>query len=99
MEERDPIPALKQQARDALIAAIGKYPQSVAAAAIGTDQPRMSDLSHDRLERFALEGLIRFLARLDFRVELVIRPPRIVRVFRRAGLVRDGEGGSFSRSE
>ena len=87
MDENDPIPALKQQLRDELIALIGKWNQSVAANAIRTDQPRMSDLERNRLERFSLETLIRFLTRVDCQVELrVVRPlraePRIFRFAR-----------------
>ena len=72
MDENDPIPALKQQTRDELIALIGRWNQSVAASAIRTDQPRMSDLERNRLERFSLETLIRFLTRVDCRVELKV---------------------------
>jgi predicted XRE-type DNA-binding protein len=83
-EHHDPVPALKQQVRNALIAAVGRWQQSVAAGAIGTDQPRMSDLERNRLERFSLETLIRLLARIDHRVELVVHPPPsgAFRVFR-----------------
>ncbi len=56
--------------RDELISLIGKWNQSVAARAIGTDQPRMSDLERNRLERFSLETLLRFLTRVGCRVEL-----------------------------
>ncbi len=77
MDENDPIPALKQQMRDELLALIGKWNQSVAAGAIRTDQPRMSDLERNRLERFSLETLIRFLTRVECQVELkVVKPHR-----------------------
>lgn len=72
MDKNDPIPALKQQLRDELIALIGKWNQSVAARAISTDQPRVSDLERNRLERFSLETLIRFLTRVDCRIELKV---------------------------
>jgi len=72
MDETDPIPVLKQQLRDELIALIGKYDQLVAAHAIKADQPRMSDLQRNRLERFSLETLIRFLTRVECRVELKV---------------------------
>ena len=75
MDDNDPIPALKHQLRDELIALIGKYEQFTAATAIGTDQPRMSDLKHNRLTRFSLETLIRFLTRVECRVEI-----RVVRL-------------------
>ena len=72
MDENDPIPALKRQLRDELIALIGKYDQYVAAKAIGTDQSRMSDLGRNRVERFSLDALIRFLTRVECRVELKV---------------------------
>ena len=72
VDENDPIPALKQQLRDELIAYIGRWNQHVAARAIGTDQPRMSDLERNRLERFSLDTLVRFLTRVDVRVELKV---------------------------
>lgn len=86
MDENDPIPALKQQLRDELIALMGKWNQSVAASAIGTDQPRMSDLERNRLERFSLETLIRFLTRVECRVELkVVRRRTRPRMFKFPG--------------
>ncbi|MEO7520673.1 MAG: XRE family transcriptional regulator, partial [Gemmatimonas sp.] len=72
MDETDPIPALKQQLRDDLVALIGEWEQSVAAGAIKTDQPRMSDLERNRLERFSLETLIRFVTRVECRVDLKV---------------------------
>ena len=84
MDYLDPIPALKQQLRDELMGHIGKWNQSVAAKAIGTDQPRMSDLDHDRLGRFSLETLVRFLTRVELRVELRVSrvDPRGPRMFK-----------------
>lgn len=73
----DPIPRLKQQLRDELIGVIGEENQVVAARAIGTDQPRMSDLERNRLERFSLETLIRFLTRVECRVELRVVRTRL----------------------
>jgi predicted XRE-type DNA-binding protein len=72
VDEPDPIPALKQQLRDALMARIGKYDQFTAARAIRTDQPRMSDLHRNRLDRFSVETLIRFLTRVECRVEIQV---------------------------
>ncbi|HUQ48962.1 MAG TPA: XRE family transcriptional regulator [Gemmatimonadaceae bacterium] len=84
MDEPDPIPDLKQQLRDDLIALIGKYDQYSAAGAIKADQPRMSDLQRNRLDRFSLETLIRFLTRVECRVEIkVVRlSPAAPRIFR-----------------
>jgi hypothetical protein len=39
---------------------------------IGTDRWRVADLKRASLERFSLERLIRFLARLDYRVEITL---------------------------
>ena len=85
MDESDPIPALKQQLGDELVAHIGMWNQQVAASAIGTDQPRMSDLDRNRLDRFSLETLVRFLTRIDLRVEINVvqvhaSGPRMFRV-------------------
>ena len=96
MDENDPIPVLKQRLRDELITLIGKWNQSVAAEAIRTDQPRMSDLERNQLKRFSLETLIRFLARVDCRVELkVVRlcqaEPRIFK-FPRAPTISSSGG-------
>jgi predicted XRE-type DNA-binding protein len=72
VDENDPIPALKQQLRDALIEHIGHWNQYVAAKAIETDQPRMSDLERNQLERFSIETLIRYLSRVELRVEIKV---------------------------
>ena len=74
---KDPIPELKQELRREILDAVGKYAQYVAASAIGTDQPRMSDLHRGHLERFSLETLIRFLARIERRVELNVVVTRL----------------------
>jgi predicted XRE-type DNA-binding protein len=63
----DPIPALKEQLRERILAEVDDWPQEVAAAALGLDQPRMSDLQRGRLERFSLEKLIRILGAIDQR--------------------------------
>ena len=68
----DPIPALKRQMADAIVAAIKGWTQWNAAALLGIDQPRISDLRNGRLERFSLDQLVRLLARADASVELRI---------------------------
>lgn len=40
------------------------------AELLGTDRPRISDLRHGKLDRFSLETLIRFCARVSVSVEL-----------------------------
>ena len=72
MDRRDPIPALKRQLAREICTLIGRYNQHLAADALGVDQPRMSDILRDRLERFSLEKLVRLLANLDHRVELTL---------------------------
>lgn len=66
----DPVLPLKQQLAAEIRRMLGDDNQNVAARVLGIDQPRMSNLLHDRLERFSLERLIRLLARIDRRVQL-----------------------------
>ena len=94
MDDNDPIPALKQQLRDELLALIGKCDQMVAAHALKIDQPRMSDLERNRLERFSLETMVRLLTRLECRVEVkVVRlrlgQPRMFRFPSRQRFIRE----------
>ena len=90
IQARDPIPALKEQLRREIISLVGGYDQYVAAHALGTDQPRVSDLHRGRLERFSLEKLIRFLTNIERRVEITVvgdGPPRIFHFPPRPGQV------------
>jgi len=76
----DPIPALKHQLAHEIRVILGRFNQHVAARRLGVDQPRMSDLLHDKLDRFSLEKLIRLPANLDRRVEMEIineGPPQL----------------------
>lgn len=57
----DPIPPLKHQLARELVARVDGWTQEYAAAFIGTDQPRMSDIRNGRLGRFSLEKLIRLI--------------------------------------
>ena len=57
MASEDPIPALKNQLRERILADVSDWPQQVAAGILHLDQPRMSDLERGRLERF---GIIRY---------------------------------------
>jgi predicted XRE-type DNA-binding protein len=77
VQRDDPIPELKRQAAAAIVALLDQWAWQNAAALIGTDQPRVSDLRRGKLDRFSLETLIRFLARLRKRVELRITADRI----------------------
>ena len=68
----DPIPRLKAQLRQAILADVGRLNQLVAAHMLGVDQARMSNIELGRLERFSLQKLIRLLARLNRRVDLTV---------------------------
>ena len=48
--------------------------QAEAAHVLGIDQPKVSALIRGRLEGFSVERLFRFLNKLDWDVEIVIRP-------------------------
>ena len=68
----DPIPALKEQLRQAILADVGRMNQLVAAHLLGIDDSRMSNIERGRLERFSLQKLIRLLVRMRRRVELKV---------------------------
>jgi len=68
----DPIPRLKEQLRQAILADVGRLNQLVAAHMLRVDQARMSNIELGRLERFSLQKLIRLLARLNRRVDLAV---------------------------
>ena len=68
----DPIPRLKEQLRQAILADVGRLNQRVAAHMVGVDEARMSNIELGRLERFSLQKLIRLLGRLNRRVDLTV---------------------------
>lgn len=68
----DPIPALKEQLRQAILADVGRMNQLVAAHLLGIDDSRMSNIERGRLERFSLQKLIRLLAHMRRRVDLTV---------------------------
>ena len=73
----DPIPDLKTRLGRILIEALDGRSQVNAAHLIESTQARMSNLRRGDLSRFSLEQLIRFLSRIDYRVEIqVIHEPR-----------------------
>jgi len=84
LQANDPIPALKRQLAREICAVLGDTNQHVAARRLGVDQPRMSDLLHDKLARFSLEKLIRLLRNIDRRVDLRVinEGPPVIRLFR-----------------
>ena len=93
MDRLDPIPALKRQIAREIRTLIGRYNQHVAADALGIDQPRMSDILRDRLERCSLEKLIRLLAHIDYRAELTLvnNGDSVLRIFVLARRNRPGQ--------
>jgi predicted XRE-type DNA-binding protein len=48
--------------------------QTRAGRRLGISQPKISALSHYRLEGFSVERLMHFLGRLDRDIEIIIRP-------------------------
>lgn len=68
----DPIPALKEQLRLVILAALGRKNQRVAAGILGIYEARMSNIELGRLERFSLQKLIRLLAGINRRVDLTV---------------------------
>ena len=66
----DPIPTIKRHLAHQLIERVEGWSQTYAAALIGTDQPRLSDLRRGRLDRISLEQLIRLLGRVGGSIEL-----------------------------
>lgn len=70
----DPIDALKRQAANALRPLIDGSTTEYAAAVIGVERERISDLRRGKLDRFSLERLIRFVVRAGVIVELRITP-------------------------
>jgi predicted XRE-type DNA-binding protein len=79
MSHDDPIPALKRQLGVELQRLLRDWNADDVAFIMGTDRWRIADLRRGRLERFSLERLIRFLARLDYSVELTVREARFAR--------------------
>ena len=101
---QDPVPELKRQLGAELRAALGRFPDRRADVAVllDTDPARISDLRHGRLERFSLETLVRFAARVCLRVELrVSRWPTEVQGNQAdpndKGLRQRGRGGPDAR--
>lgn len=72
MPRVDPIPQLKRQAGAALAELLARWSAHDVAVLIGTDARRVMEIRRGKLDRFSLETLIRFLARLGERVELRI---------------------------
>jgi predicted XRE-type DNA-binding protein len=72
MVSDDAIPALKRHLAQQLVGRLEGWSQTHAAALLGTDQPRMSDLRRGRLDRISLEQLVRFVGRVGGSIELQV---------------------------
>jgi predicted XRE-type DNA-binding protein len=79
MRPIDPIPPLKQQLGAELAKLLAGWNADDIAVVIGTDRPRISELRRGRLARFSLETLIRYLARLQHRVDMTVTRERVAR--------------------
>ena len=71
----DPIPALKRQLANEILARVGVLNCAIAADVLGIDETRMSDIRHGRIARFSVERLIRMLAMAGVRVTLRVERP------------------------
>jgi predicted XRE-type DNA-binding protein len=68
----DAVPALKRHLAQQLVRRLEGWSQTDAAALVGTDQPRISDLRRGRLDRISLEQLVRLLGRVGGAIELQV---------------------------
>ena len=68
----DPIPGLKQQLGQSILAETARMNQLAAAQMLGIDEARMSNIENGRLQRFSLQKLIRLLAKMNRRVDLTV---------------------------
>ncbi len=63
-----------------LVSALGRVitdlrlPQTAVAERLGIDQPKISALLRGRFGGYSIERLLRFLAALDYDVEIVVKP-------------------------
>lgn len=78
MTHVDPIPALKRQLGVELQRLLRDWNADDVAFIMGTDRWRIADLRRTRLERFSLERLIRFLARLDYGIVITVKEQRFL---------------------
>lgn len=61
----DPVPLLKKELARAILDRMADAPELLLARRLRVDQPRASNLRGGRLERFSLQQLVRFAARVD----------------------------------
>ena len=66
----DPVGPIRRQLVEHILRLAERTNMHVAAAAMGIDPPRMSDLRKGRIEQFSLERLIRMLDAVGRRVRI-----------------------------
>ena len=75
----DPGAEIKRQLGGLIAQAMKGWNQHIGAAHIGIRQGELSELMRGKLQRFSLERLLRILARLDYDIEVHVRPTRAER--------------------
>ena len=68
----NPVPALRQQLADEIVSLVSHLNSMFAASVLCIDEARLSDLRHGRAQRFSDERLIRILANVQRRVDLIV---------------------------
>ena len=69
----DPVPALKRQLAEHVLAITSGWSQWEIGVFLGLDQPRMSDLRNGRERRFTIDRLVKMLDRLSYDVHADVR--------------------------
>src|SRR5687767_9503193 len=72
MPTLDPIPELKIILAKRLIDRLDGWSQEAAGELLRADQPRVSNLRNQRLDRFSLDRMVRFVAALGGEVSLEV---------------------------
>jgi predicted XRE-type DNA-binding protein len=72
MPTLDPIPELKIILAKRLIDRLDGWSQEAAGELLRADQPRASNLRNQRLDRFSLDRMVRFVAALGGEVSLEV---------------------------
>jgi len=76
----DPVPELKRELAAELVRVIEGWNRANVAVLMHTDPARVSDLRQGRLDRFSVESLVRFLARMRHHVQVTIVSERELRL-------------------
>ncbi|MDQ3995851.1 MAG: helix-turn-helix domain-containing protein [Gemmatimonadota bacterium] len=71
-DAQDPVPALKRKLARAILDRLEPSGQLNVARRLGVDRARASNLQCGRLERFSLQQLVRFAARVDGDVSISV---------------------------